>query len=352
MEGLMFFDYLAQNPSDFEESLLATQGDPPLVFYGTANEELAGKVAGHLKLPLGRQDIDHFPDGETQVRILESVRGRDAFIIQSTGPSVNDHVMELLIMLDTLRRASATRVTAIIPYYGYARQDRKVVGREPITAKLVAKLIEAAGASRVLCVDLHSQAIQGFFEIGMDHLTAAFALSHHLRSIDLSDSVIVSPDIGGAKRADTYASLLELPLAVLHKRRKDASTVQIAALIGDVHGKRPILVDDIIGTGGTMRQAADELLNAGALEDITVVATHAVLVGGVVKNLSHPAIKRIVVTDSLAISSAMREALPALQIVSLSGLLAQAIVRIHTGASISELFVSQEHGEIMIPWSI
>ncbi len=335
-----------------EPAVFPSEETPIALFHGTANAFLAKAVADHLKLPLGKQAIDRFPDGEIHFRLLESVRGRDAYIIQSTSADVNDHLMELFIMLDTLHRASAARVTAIIPYYGYARQDRKVVGREPITAKLIANLLQTAGASRVLCVDLHSPAIQGFFEIGMDHLTAAHALATYVKHLRLENGVVISPDIGGAKRADTFASLLELPLAILHKRRNDPSSVKIGAVIGDVRGKRPILVDDIVATGGTVREAADELLRAGALDDITVVATHPVLAGRAVENLQHPAIKRIIVTDSIAINPQTQAALPALQIVSLAKLLAQAVVRIHTRQSLSELFRAHEQDEISLPWSV
>lgn len=325
---------------------------PFLLFSGSANPDLAQGVADSLGMALAERRITRFPDGEVHLQIRESVRGRDAFIIQSTCPPVNEHLMELFIMLDTLHRAAAARVTAIIPYYGYSRQDRKVVGREPITAKLVANLIASAGASRVLCIDLHSPAIQGFFEIGMDHLTAVYALARHIRHLNLKDCVIVSPDTGGVKRADTYASLLDLPLAILHKRRENADNVEIAAVIGDVQGKRPIVVDDIISTGGTLRRAADALINAGALPDITVAATHAVMAGNAMQQLDHPAIKRVIVSDTIPISLEKRRELPTLQIVSLAPMLAQAIVRLHRGQSLSELFKRSEQDEPSLPWTV
>ncbi len=336
---------------DARSSLLANNKDP-ILLHGSASGELARNVAKAMGIPLSNRDLGKFPDGEIHVRVDDSVRGRDAYIIQSTCPPVNEHLMELFIMIDTLRRASAESVTAIIPYYGYARQDRKVVGREPITAKLIANLVSAAGADRVLCVDLHSPAIQGFFEIGMDHLTAVHSLARYIRGLNLADAVVVSPDTGGVKRADTFAGLLGLPLAILHKRRSDAEQVNIQAVIGDVRGKRAILVDDIIATGGTIVKAADALLRAGALPDITVTATHAVLAGNACKLLSQPAIKRIIVTDSVPIAPAIREQLPSLQIVSLAPLLADAIWHLHRKESLSILFKANSGDEVAIPWPL
>jgi len=336
---MLLIDHLPNtNPNDKD----------PILLNGTANKELAQAVAEALGIPLSSREIDRFPDGEVHFRIGESVRGRDAYVIQSTCPPVNEHLMELFIIIDTLRRASAASITAIIPYYGYARQDRKIAGREPITAKLIANLIEAAGASRVLCVDLHSPAIQGFFEIGMDHMTAVHTLAHHIRQLDLMDGVVISPDTGGVKRADAFASVLGLPLAILHKRRQDAKTVEMRAVIGDVRGKRAILVDDIIATGGTISKATDELLNAGALEDITIVATHGVLAGSAIAKLSHPAIKRVIITDSIPVSAEVCAKLPSLQVVSLATLIAQAITRLHHKESLSELFTHTD--ESLRPW--
>ncbi len=341
---------------------LKEEDAPFLLFHGSANPDLADAVARELRMELSPCAIERFPDGEIHVQVSESVRGRDAYIIQSTctsqdgagqhSLSVNENLMELFIMLDTLHRANAARVTAIIPYYGYARQDRKVVGREPITAKLVANLLAAAGASRVLAVDLHSPAVQGFFDIGMDHLTAMHALAQHVRQSNLTDAVIVSPDTGGVKRADTFANLLNLPLAILHKRRADAASVKIHAVIGDVAGKHPIIVDDIIATGGTLRRAADALLQAGAQPNITVVATHAVLTGNALEQLDHPAIRHIVVSDSVPVSLEKRRHLPTLEIVSLAPLLAEAIVRLHRGQSLSALFQQRAAEEPTLPWPL
>jgi len=327
---------------------------PIRLFHGSANMELALGVSQELKIPLSDRIVERFPDGEINFRVNESVRGCDAYVIQSTCPPVNEHLMELLIMLDTLHRASASRITAIIPYYGYARQDRKVVGRDPITAKLVAKLLETTGVTRVLCIDLHSPSIQGFFEIVLDHMTAVHLLARYIRQLHLENMVVVSPDTGGVKRADGFARVLEMPLAILHKRRADARSVEIRAVIGEVQGKRPILVDDIISTGGTINKATEELLRAGALPDVTVVATHPILAADAIRNLSHPAIKRIIVTDSIPVSQEAREKLP-LKIVSLAPLLAHAIESLHTGRSLSELLKEYEESDSNNPphsWSV
>ncbi len=322
-------------------SELVDPGNPPCLVCGTSIPELCTEVARYVGVPLLERRLERFPDGETYVQLGQSVRGRDAYILQSTCTPVNEHLFELLLLLDTLRRASAARLTAVIPYYGYARQDRKSTGREPITAKLVANLLTAAGANRIVAVDLHSPAIQGFFDIGMDHLTAVPLLAEYLRGRIPRDSIIVSPDTGGVKRADFFAHLLDLPIAILHKRRASAHEVAIAAVVGDVRGKTPIIVDDIIATGGTIRQAVDTLVREGALPQVRVVATHGVFAGDAVRNLDHPAIHEIVVTDTVPIPSETRFALPRLHIVSIAELLAAAIRRLHTGHSLSALFSNE-----------
>ncbi|HEY7834480.1 MAG TPA: ribose-phosphate diphosphokinase, partial [Ktedonobacterales bacterium] len=227
--------------------------EPPCLVCGSAVPTLGEEIARRLGVTLLPRRIERFPDGEMYVQLAQSVRGRDAYVIQSTCAPANDHLFELLLLLDTLHRASAARLTAIIPYYGYARQERKSSGREPITAKLVANLLVAAGADRIVSVDLHSPAIQGFFDIGMDHLTAVPLLADYLKVRIPANSVLVSPDTGGVKRVDIFARLLDLPLAILHKRRNTPRDVAIAAVVGDVRDKCPILVDDIIATGGTIR---------------------------------------------------------------------------------------------------
>lgn len=312
--------------------------EPPCLVCGSAVPALGEEIARQLGVPLLPRRIDRFPDGEMYVQLAQSVRGRDAYVIQSTCVPVNDHLFELLLLLDTLHRASAARLTAIIPYYGYARQERKSSGREPISAKLVANLLVAAGADRIVSVDLHSPAIQGFFDIGMDHLTAVPLLADYLRGRIPPDSVLVSPDTGGVKRVDIFARLLDLPLAILHKRRNTPHEVAIAAVVGDVRDKCPILVDDIIATGNTIREAADTLIREGARPDVRVVATHGVLAGDAVRLLDHPAIREIVITDTIPIDSDVRRGLPALHVVSVAELLASAVSRLHSGRSLSELF--------------
>ncbi|HEX8981271.1 MAG TPA: ribose-phosphate pyrophosphokinase [Ktedonobacterales bacterium] len=311
---------------------------PPCVLAGSASIHLAQRVASEHGFSQVGVELTRFPDSEMHIRLRESVRGHDAYIIQSTSAPVNENLAELLILIDTLSRASAGRITAIIPYYGYARQDRKSTGREPITAKLVANLISAAGANRVLSIDLHSPAIQGFFDIGMDHPTAIPLLANALRGKIPAQSVIVSPDTGGVKRADFFASLLDLPIAILHKRRADGENVEIAAVIGDVRDRTPIIVDDIIATGGTILEAVETLLKAGARPDARVVATHGVFAGAAAQRLTHPAIKQVLVTDSIELPPGVREQLPTLEVVSIAKLLGDAIYRLHNGLSLSALF--------------
>jgi ribose-phosphate pyrophosphokinase len=309
------------------------------IYCGTATPELAQSVAERLGLSLGRRDLHHFPDGECHVQIQQNARGRDIYIVQSTCYPVNEHLMELLVMIDAFRRASAARITAVIPYYGYARQEKKSRGREPITAKLVANLLTTAGANQVVSIDLHSPAIQGFFDIGMIHLTAIPLLVDYLRtSVDLQDAVVVTPDTGRVKVADQYANLLNVPLVVMHKRRvgEHAEAVEVGAIVGSVEGKRPIIVDDMISTGTTIYTCAQALLEAGALPDISVVATHGVLVSSSAEKLSIPEIKRIIITDTIPAHQA--SLLSKTVVISVADLLAETILRLHLGRSISALF--------------
>lgn len=313
-------------------------GEPPCVIAGSASYALASRVAAYGGIQQIGAKLTRFPDSEIHIRLEESVRGRDAYVIQSTSDPTNEHLMELLILLDTLRRASAGRITAITPYYAYARQDRKSTGREPITAKLVANLITTAGADRVLALDLHSPAIQGFFDIGMDHSTAINLLAADLKPRLPANSVIVSPDTGGVKRADQFVQALGLPLAIMHKRRASEDSVEMVAVIGDVAGCAPVIVDDIIATGGTIRKAVETLLEAGALPEVRVVATHGVFCGDAVRTLKHPAIREIAVTDTIEPRPEVLAGLPNLRVVGIGRLLADCVDRLHKGHSLSELF--------------
>src|SRR6266566_749836 len=305
------------------------------IYCGSATPELARLVAERLGRPLGRRDLDHFADGECHVQIQESVRGRDIYIVQSTSYPVNEHLMEMLVMIDAFRRASANRITAILPYYGYARQEKKSAGREPITAKLVANLLTTAGANRVVAIDLHSPAIQGFFDIEMIHLTAIPLLVNHLRShIDLQDTVLVTPDTGRVKVAEKYANLLNLPLVVMHKRRsgEQGEEVEVGAIVGSVEGKRPIIVDDIIATGGTILTCTRALLDVGALPNITVVSMHGVFGPPAEQRLAIPEITQIVITDTIPLHNT--SLLHKTVVISVANLLAEAILRLHQSRSI------------------
>jgi ribose-phosphate pyrophosphokinase len=311
-------------------------GDDLKLFRGASTPELASSVARHLGVPLASGTVSQFPDGETRIMIEESVRGADCYIVQSTCAPVNHNLMELLVLIDALRRASAWRINAVVPYFGYARQDKKVQAREPITAKLVANLLETAGADRVIAVDLHAGQIQGFFDVPLDHLTALPILGDHLRKTDLTDSIVVSPDIGRATEARRLANYLNLPLAMLYKRRTSPTETEVMHVIGDVEGKRPILIDDMISTAGTMRQGIEALLRLGAKPDIRVAATHPVFTPPATERLTHPAITGIFVTDTVP----LREDLPNVTVLSVAPLLAKAIQNVHQHASVSSLFTT------------
>jgi len=310
---------------------------PLQVFTGNAHRELAEGVCARLELPLGDATVDRFPDGEINVKINEDVRGRDVFVVQPTCPPVNDSLLELLILVDTLRRASAARVTAVIPYYGYARKDRKDEGRVPITAKLVANLIARSGVDRVVCLDLHAPQIQGFFDIPVDHLYASRIFIDYWRrqGMDgIEDGCVVAPDVGGIKQARAYAKLLGISLAIVDKRRVSSDMTEVAHVIGTVDGKRCILVDDMISTAGTITEAARALRENGAKE-VHVCATHAVLCGPAKKRLDEAPIDSVVVTDTIP----LRELRPeGVQVLSSADLLGDAILRIHQGRSVSKLF--------------
>jgi ribose-phosphate pyrophosphokinase len=306
------------------------------LFSGNSNTDLVCKIAGHLRTPMGKAVVKTFSDGEVNVEIDESVRGMDVFAIQSICSPVNNNLMELLIMIDALKRASAERITAVLPYYGYARQDRKVSPRAPITAKLVADLITVAGTSRMLTVDLHAGQIQGFFNIPVDHLFAAPVLLEYLKSLQ-NDMVMVSPDAGGVERARAFAKRLDTSLAIIDKRRDAPNVSQVMNIIGDVKGLVAVILDDIIDTGGTLARAAYALMEKGA-KKVYACCTHPVLSGRAIEILSEAPIEEVIVTDTIPLSARAKE-LSKIKVLSVSGLLADAIRRIYNDDSVSSLFV-------------
>ena len=307
------------------------------LFSGNANPQLAQAIAAYLETPLGKAKLKSFSDGETFCEINENVRGVDAFIIQPTSSPVNDHVMELLIMADTLRRASAATITAVIPYYGYARQDRKVAPRTPITSKLVADLIQASGVTRVVSVDLHAGQIQGFFNIPFDHLySMPIMLDDYLKKNFDSSAVVVSPDAGGVERARAYSKRLNAGLAIIDKRRERANVSEVMHLIGDVKGKPCIIIDDMIDTAGTLAGAAKALMDHGATK-VVACATHGVLSGPAIQRITESPLSEVVVTDTIPLSEAAKGC-PKIKQVSIARLLGEAIKRIHSSDSVSSLF--------------
>jgi len=311
-------------------------GEDIKLFSGTATPELAHSVAKHLGTELSHGSVSTFPDGETRIEIDESVRGADCYIIQSTSAPVNHNLMEVLVLADALRRASAWRINAVIPYFGYARQDKKVSAREPITAKLVANLLTTAGVDRVITIDLHAGQIQGFFDVPVDHLTALDILGDHLAQEDLTDCVVVSPDVGRATEARRLANYLDLPLAMLYKRRTSPTETEVTHVIGEVAGKRPIMIDDMISTAGTMRRGIEALIRLGAKTGATVAATHPVFTPPALERLHHEAIERVIVTDTVPFEDG--EAHPFVHVLSVAPLLAMAIRNVHDNASVSSLF--------------
>jgi len=307
------------------------------LFTGRASPELAQKVSDYLQIPLGRGRTELFPDSELMVKVEEDVRGRDCFVMQSTCHPVNAHLMELFIWIDCLRRASASRVTAVIPYFGYARQDRKDEGRTPITAKLVANLMERAGADRVVSVDLHAAQVQGFFDIPVDHLSASPVLLKWFKSLKLENRVFVSPDVGNVKRAQVYANVLGGEICIIDKRRVSGSTTKAAHIIGDVRDKNVFMVDDMITTAGTVTEACRILKDNGA-RDIYVAATHAVFAGPAMERLSKAPLTKIAVTDTIPIGARCDAIKDRLAVLSVAELLGEAIHRIHHNQSVSALF--------------
>jgi ribose-phosphate pyrophosphokinase len=308
------------------------------IFSGNSNKKLAEDICTKLGIALGKANVATFSDGETRVEINENVRGMDVFIIQSTCPPVNDHVMELLILVDAMKRASADRVTAVIPYYGYARQDRKVAPRAPISAKLVADLITAAGANRVLSVDLHAGQIQGFFNIPVDNLFATPILLKYMMSNFANNLVIVSPDTGGVERARAFAKRLDATLAIIDKRREGPNESQVMNIIGNVKGKRVIILDDMIDTAGTMVQAAAALESEGATE-VVACCTHAVLSGPAIDRIDDSNIKEIIVTDTIPLHERAKACKKIITVLPVSGFLSEAVRSIYYNDSVSSLFI-------------
>ena len=303
---------------------------------GNANPKLAENICKHLKVPLSEVLVSRFSEGETRVKIQENIRGRDLFIIQPTCPPTNDNLMELLIMIDAARRASAERITAVLPYYGYARQDRKDQPRVPITAKLVANLIVAAGARRLLTMDLHANQIQGFFDIPVDHLYAINVLCDYFDKKKLKNVVVVSPDVGGIKMARAYAKRLGAGLAIVDKRRDSPEKTEVMHILGDVKGKNAILVDDIIATGGSLIEAIEALTKEG-VNDVYGAMSHGVLSGGAIARIQNcKVLKELVVSDSVPLTTEKKIA--KIKVVSVAPLLAEAIRRTHEEESISCLF--------------
>jgi ribose-phosphate pyrophosphokinase len=310
------------------------------VFSGRANIALAEKIAQYLGDPLGKITLLNFPDGEFWARIDEDVRGRDVFVVQSTCHPVNENIMELLVMLDSLKRASADRITVVLPYYGYARQDRKAEGRVPITAKLIADLITSAGAHRVLTLDLHAAQIQGFFNIPVDHLYATPVILKYLRRLDIDpkDVVVLSPDEGSVKRALRYQKKLNANMAIVDKRRVSADQVEQANLIGaSLEGKIAMIFDDMISTAGTVVGAAKTARTIGKAKGVYIFATHGVLCGDAIPRLRGAPIEKVVITDSIPLTP--EKQIPNIEVLTVAELLADAIKRIHFNQSVSELFV-------------
>ncbi|RLE14883.1 ribose-phosphate pyrophosphokinase [Candidatus Aerophobetes bacterium] len=305
------------------------------VFTGRANPQLAQRITEYLGIKLGDMEISSFSDGETYVKINENIRGRDVFLIQPTHPPVNENLMELLIMIDACLRASAKRITAVVPYYGYARQDRKDRPRVPITAKLVANLITTAGADRILTLDLHVDQIQGFFDIKVDHLFAAPVIVDYFRKKELDNLVVLSPDVGGLRRARTYAKVLRVPLAIVDKRRPIANEAEVIHIVGEVRGRQVLIIDDIVDTGGTLLAAVDILLKNGA-DTIYAACTHPVLSGDAFEKLKASPLKEIVVTDTIPLNLKGDE--DKVKVLSVAPLLGEAIKRIHQNRSVSSLF--------------
>lgn len=310
--------------------------DPSLkVFSLNANRQLAEEIADHIGTSLGECTVSSFSDGEIQINIEESVRGCDVYVVQSTNYPVNKHIMELLIMIDALKRASARSINIVMPYYGYARQDRKARAREPITAKLIADLLETAGATRVITLDLHAPQIQGFFDMPIDHLQGVPILSDYFREKNLEDIVIVSPDHGGVTRARSMADRLKAPIGIIDKRRPKPNVAEVMNIIGNIEGKTAILIDDIIDTAGTITLAANALVESGA-EAVYACCTHPILSGPAIDRIENSKIQELVVTNTIPLAEEMK--IDKVKELSVAPLIGEAIIRVHERQSVSILF--------------
>jgi ribose-phosphate pyrophosphokinase len=314
----------------------ARQDDKFKIFCGTANEALTEEICAFLGLERGKATVTRFSDGEVYVQILENVRGADVFVVQPTCFPVDQHLMELLLLVDALKRASARRITTVIPYYGYARQDRKDKPRVPVSSKLIADLLTTAGAHRALVVDLHAPQIQGFFNIPVDHLFASPVLVDYFRKMQLPNLTVVSPDAGGVERARFFAKKIDAALAIVDKRRTDMNVAEVMHVIGDVKGRTCLIIDDIIDTAGTLVKTADALLNAGASQ-VFACASHPVLSGEAISRISKSGLEQVVVTNTIPLTEAGK-AEPKIKVLSIAGLLGRAIQSIHEETSVSTLF--------------
>ncbi|MCI9483046.1 MAG: ribose-phosphate pyrophosphokinase [Clostridiaceae bacterium] len=318
---------------------MIAHGNNIKIFSGNSNPALAERIAAKLGLRLGNATVTTFSDGETSVSISETVRGSDVFLVQSTSEPVNDHLMELLIMIDSCRRASAGRITAVMPYFGYARQDRKSKARDPISAKLVADMIATAGADRVLTMDLHAAQIQGFFNIPVDNMQGSAVLIPALAEqfgVGREDMVIVSPDLGSVNRARKFAEKLDLPLAIIDKRRPKANVSEVMNIIGDVRGKKVVIIDDLIDTAGTLCHAAEALVEKGGATEIYACATHGVLSGKAIRLIEESPIRELTILDNIALKEERK--IPKIRTLSVAPVLAEAIARIYEERSVSPLF--------------
>jgi ribose-phosphate pyrophosphokinase len=306
------------------------------VFTGSAHRALGESIARYLGVPLGRAHLARFSDGEVWFQIQDNVRGADVFVVQPTAPPVNENLMEMLLMLDAFKRSSASRLTAVVPYYGYARQDRKDKPRVPISAKLVADLLSTAGSDRILTMDLHAAQIQGFFDIPVDHLFAAPVIMDYVMSLNLPDLTVVSPDAGGVERARAYAKRLDATLAIVDKRRDQPNVAEVHNVIGEVEGRTALIVDDIVDTGGTLAKVAEAIKAAGARE-VLASSSHAVLSGDAIQRMARSPLSKLIVTDSIALPPEKR--IDKIVVLSIAELLAKAIRNIHEETSVTSLFV-------------